>query len=168
VDEVAGVLPDLGRSRVPGTTRIRRVLAVRPRGAPPTESLLETLMVQLARTLPEVGELVRQHELYEDELFVARIDLCRPGDGFFLELDGQQHKDQPLYDARRETAIVAATGWLPGRFTWTEVTRFRRATQRRLVALVLQARRLHHGRSTFRADVVILGGLSGFDHRFSA
>src|SRR4051794_40031412 len=34
------------------TLRVQRVLAVRPAGAAPTESLLETLMVQLARTVP--------------------------------------------------------------------------------------------------------------------
>lgn len=38
----------------------RRVLAMRPAGAPPTESLLETLMVQLIRTVPALPEPVRQ------------------------------------------------------------------------------------------------------------
>jgi very-short-patch-repair endonuclease len=51
----------------------------------------------------------------ESGLFVARVDLCKPEIGLFLELDGQHHKDQPVYDARRETAVVAATGMLPGR-----------------------------------------------------
>jgi very-short-patch-repair endonuclease len=142
VEELHDAVPILGRSRVPGTTRIRRVLALRPPGAPPTESLLETMTVQLARGVPGVGELVRQYELRDDNgLFVARIDLSRPDDGYFLELDGEHHKDQPVYDARRETAIVATTGWLPGRFTWTEVTRVPRTTQRRLAAIAAQARR---------------------------
>ena len=142
IAEVEGARPDLGRRRAPGAKRIRRVLAVRPPGAPPTESLLETLMVQLARTVAGLPDPVRQlrvEDAHGD--FVARLDLAWPDLGLFLELDGQQHKDQPLYDARRETAVVAATGWLPGRFTWTEVTRLPASTRRRLAALAGQARR---------------------------
>jgi very-short-patch-repair endonuclease len=58
----------------------------------------------------------------------------------FIELDGQQHKDQPVYDARRETAVVAATGWLCGRFTWREVVHLSTTTARRVDALAEQAR----------------------------
>ena len=125
-----------------GSARITRVLARRPVGAPPTESLLETLMVQLARTVPGLGEPVRQYEVFDASgSFVARVDLCWPDIGLFLELDGQHHRDQPVYDARRETAVVAATGWLPGRFTWHEVTRVPRATARRLEAIAAQCSR---------------------------
>src|SRR5207342_946684 len=52
VAALESLVPQLGRARTPGTARIRRVLALRPPGAPPTESLLETLCVQLARTVP--------------------------------------------------------------------------------------------------------------------
>ncbi len=127
---------------VPGAARIRRVLADRPRGAPPTESLLETLMVQLAREIPGLDPPTRQLVIrFEDGRFVARLDLSWPALGLFLELDGEHHLGQPVYDSMRETAVVAATGWLCGRFTWTEVTRFRRHTMRRLTKLVEQARR---------------------------
>src|SRR4051812_14659314 len=78
---------------VPGVRRIRRVLARRGDG-PPTESLLETLMVQLIRTVPELPDPVRQHVVETaDGAFVARVDLCWPDLGIFIELDGQQHKD---------------------------------------------------------------------------
>src|SRR5207245_1608675 len=40
--------------------RIRRVLGRRPPGAPPTESLLETLMVQLCRQVRSLPTLERQ------------------------------------------------------------------------------------------------------------
>jgi very-short-patch-repair endonuclease len=142
IDAIEAELPRLSASRVPGTRRIRRVLALRPPGAPATESLLETLMVQLARDVPEVGELVRQHEVDDDDhgAFIARVDLARPDLGFFLELDGEHHEGQPVYDAMRQTAVVAATGMLPGRFTWTEVTRFPNTTKRRLAALARRAR----------------------------
>ncbi len=132
-----------GRRR--GVTRIRRVLALRPEDASPTESLLETLMVQLARTVPGLGPPVRQYEVFNAHgEFVARVDLAWPELGLFIELDGQQHRDQPVYDASRQTAIIAATGWLCGRFTWHEVVDLPRVTARRLAALVDQARRGPH------------------------
>jgi very-short-patch-repair endonuclease len=137
VDHVAGELHEMGRRRTPGTTRIRRVLELRPYDAPPTESLLETLMVQLIRKYSRLPEPTRQHvvvDRYGD--FVARVDLAWPELGVFIELDGEHHKSQPRYDARRETAVVATTGWLPARFTWTEVTRIPELTARRLIDIV--------------------------------
>lgn len=142
IADLEAALPELGRRRTPGVGRVRRVLSARPQGAPPTESLLETLMVQLVRRVPELPPPTRQYVVRDaHDGFVARVDLAWPELGLFLELDGQHHKGQPLYDARRETAIVAATGWLCGRFTWTEVTRHPTATARRLSSLVDQARR---------------------------
>lgn len=132
VEQLAGV------HRAWGSSRIRRVLALRPPNAPATGSLLETLMVQLVRpVLPDPVRQLRIENAYGD--FVAYLDLAWPQPGVFLELDGEQHKGQPVYDARRETAVVAATGWLPGRFTWTEVVRFPKATRARAVALVDRA-----------------------------
>jgi hypothetical protein len=126
----------------PGAGRVRRVLPRRPPGAPPTESLLETLMVQLARTVDGLPDPVRQLEVFDaDERFVARVDLAWPEIGVFVELDGQHHKDQPVHDARRQTAVTAATGWLCARFTWHEVVHVPTTTARRLAALADQARR---------------------------
>lgn len=142
IEAIEALLPELSRSRTPGTPRIRRVLALRPPGASPTESLLETLMAQLARDIPGLPPPVRQFTVYDEhEEFVARVDLCWPQLGLFIELDGQQHTGQPVYDARRETAVGAATGWLVGRFTWYEVVHLPRQTTLRLAALVEQARR---------------------------
>lgn len=141
IDDIAAVVPELGRARYPGTTRIRRVLALRPPGAAPTESLLETLMVQLVREVPNLPTPVRQLVVTTASgVFVARIDLAWPSLGLFIELDGQHHLGQPVYDASRETAIVATKGWLCGRFTWTEVVRLPESTRRRLSALAEQAR----------------------------
>jgi very-short-patch-repair endonuclease len=123
--------------------RIQRVLALRPVNAPPTESLLETLMVQLIRTEPRLPTPERQVVVLNKwEGFVARVDLAWPEYGIFLELDGQHHLGQPLYDASRQTAVVAAKGWLPGRFTWHEVTCSRKPTCRRLMELFEQASQL--------------------------
>jgi very-short-patch-repair endonuclease len=142
VAEIEKWLPELGRRRTPGVSRIKRVLALRPTGAPPTGSILETMFVQLRRRVPGSTEPVRQFEVRNrwDE-FVAFVDLCWPELGLFIELDGQHHAGQPVHDARRETAVIAATGWLVGRFTWDEVTRHPAATARRLAELIEQARR---------------------------
>jgi hypothetical protein len=37
--------------------------------------------------------------------------------------------------------VTAATGWLCGRFTWTEVVHYRAVTTRRFAGVVDQARR---------------------------
>jgi len=140
IAELEALVPDLSRARRPGTPRIRRVLARRPAGAPPTESLLETVALQLARGVPLLGEMARQHEVVsEHRTFVARVDLSKPSLGVFFELDGQQHRGQPVYDATRETAIVAATGWLPARFTWHQITRTPRWSQRQMANVAAQA-----------------------------
>ena len=99
-------------------------------------------MVQLVREVDGLWEPSRQYRIYNSAgILVARVDLCWPELGLFIELDGQHHRHQPLYDARRETAVVAATGWLPGRFTWYEVVRARRSTACRVADLAGQARR---------------------------
>ena len=72
---------------------------------------------------------------------LARVDLAWPELGLFIELDGQRHRDQPVHDSSRETAIVALTGWLCGRFTWHEVANTPVITVRRLQGLAEQARR---------------------------
>ena len=139
--EVESAVAGQTRARRPEVARIRRVLARRPTGAPPTESLLETYAVQLARTVPGLADPVRQYVVERDGLFVARVDLAWPDLGLFVELDGQHHKGQPVYDARRETAVVAATGWICARFTWHEIVVIPNTTTRRLAEIVEQCRR---------------------------
>ncbi|MEY2398509.1 MAG: hypothetical protein QOJ00_1683 [Actinomycetota bacterium] len=76
-----------------------------------------------------------------DGRFVARVDLAWPEFGVFLELDGQAHKHQPVYDAARQTAIVAATGWLCARCTWRQVALNTTATARAIADVLAQANR---------------------------
>lgn len=142
IGAIEAALADMSRARTPGVARIRRVLALRPRGAPPTESLLETLMVQLVRTAPGVPEPDRQVEVFDDNRkCFARVDLAWRDVGAYAELDGQQHEGQPVYDASRETAVTGATGWLCGRWTWNEVRYTPRASGRRRVSVIRQAER---------------------------
>ncbi len=133
---------DAAAGRQRGARRMRRVMSRRPAGAAPTGSILETLMVQLARRVRDLPPPDRQVIVANaNGEFVARVDLAWPALGLFVELDGQHHKDQPVYDARRETAVVAATGWLCGRFTWREVVDLAVITARRLAELADRARR---------------------------
>lgn len=142
IEELESLLDELGRRRTPGIVRIRRVLALRPAGAAPTGSILETRFVQLRRRVAGSTEPTRQFEVVDRSgETVAFVDLCWPELGLFIELDGQFHLGQPVHDARRETAVIAATGWLVGRFTWDEVVRHPVATARRLEELLDQARR---------------------------
>lgn len=140
IAELQRWLPELGRRRTPGVARINRVLALRPEGAPPTGSILETMFVQLVRAagLPEPLRQVRIFNEHGD--FVADVDFAWPELGLFIELDGQHHAGQPVYDARRETNVIAATGWLVGRFTWDEVVRYTNSTARQLDKLLTRAR----------------------------
>jgi hypothetical protein len=103
--------------------RVRRV--IKSRGGldvPHTDSVLETLAIQLIRRegLPEP---VRQYRVFDPDTgrLVARLDLAWPELGIFVELDGQQHKDQPVYDARRQTLVTAIKRWQCGRLTWDDV-----------------------------------------------
>jgi len=115
IAEIESALPALGRARTPGVQRMRRVLALRPVGARPTESLLETLMVQLIRPPDCLPEPVRQHDVCDDHGdFVARVDLAWPELGLFVELDGQHHEGQPVYDARGRRPSSRPQAGYPG------------------------------------------------------
>jgi hypothetical protein len=137
ISDIQATLPELSRARTPGVNRIRRVLTFRPPDAPPTGSVLETMAVQLIRSDSSLPTPTRQVEVRNrwDE-FVAYVDLAFPEYGVFLELDGSGHKDQPQYDATRQTAVVAAKKWLVGRFSWNDITRCQRQTLRRLHELL--------------------------------
>lgn len=141
IADIEAALAEMSKARIPGVRRIRRVLARRPVGAPPTESLLETLAVQMIRAagLPEP---TRQYVVWTgDGRFVARVDLAWPDLGVFLELDGQHHAGQPVYDASRQTAVAGVTGWLCARCTWDQVVKNPRATSRGIEAVLHQSAR---------------------------
>lgn len=114
--------------------RVRRVLETRGGlEMPNTDSLLETLAIQLLRRDPRIPVPIRQFPIHLGTgRRLAKLDLCWPALGLFVELDGQQHEDQPVYDARRQTEVTAVTGWRCGRLTWDEVTQWPEATLRLL------------------------------------
>jgi very-short-patch-repair endonuclease len=101
------------------------------------------MAVQLCRRVAGLGEPTRQFEVTSASgHFVAFVDLSWPELGIFLELDGQQHEGQPVYDAVRQTNVVAATGWLVVRLTWDDVHRRPVGTARRLAMVLATARQV--------------------------
>lgn len=142
VDDELALISELSARRTPGVARMRRVLSLRPDGAPPTESRLETIAIQIARKAEDVPEPTRQHVVRNRHgEFVARLDVSWPELGGFLELDGLGHRQQPVHDATRESAVVAATGWLCNRMTWREAYNNTKWAARRLSEFIAQARR---------------------------
>jgi len=133
-----GELDEWQRQQTRSGRRIRQVVKLRGGlDIPATESLLETLTVQLLRKDPSLPVPTRQFAVYDRyDNFVGRPDLCWPDLGVFLELDGQQHKNQPVYDARRQTRITRVTGWRCPRLTWDEVHDFPKSTLRELAELL--------------------------------
>jgi hypothetical protein len=63
---------------------------------------------QLARRVPWLGVPVRQLRITDEHrCFIALVDRAWPVWGLFIELDGEHHKDQPAYDARRHGGAQA-------------------------------------------------------------
>ena len=125
---------------IKGVRRARRVMEMRPHNARPTGSYLETKFVQMLRKNTDLPAPERQWEVRRPSGgFVGYLDFCWPDIGLFIECDGQQHDLQAVYDASRETAVVALMGWLPGRFTWHQVVRTPVDTARRVEQLYEKA-----------------------------
>ncbi len=134
-------LADAASGHGRGLAVLREVLSRRGDGTPPTESMLETLAVQLCRLVPGLPPPRRQVVVRTaGGMFVARVDLAWPELGMFLELDGQHHEGQPVYDAARQTAVVAATGWRPIRLTWTALVDHRADCIRKILDVMAYGR----------------------------
>jgi len=107
-----------------GAPRLRRVLARRVPGSPPTDSELETRYLQVIRA-GDVPPPVRQHRVLDDTgRCIGRLDLCWPEVGLWVELDGRATHDRPqalLYDRHRQNEVATRLQWLPLRFTWDDV-----------------------------------------------
>lgn len=104
VGELRDVLRNSGTAALPGARLLAVALDARGDGSRPTDSHLETRMVQVARRhgLPAPG---RQVEIRDQGRFVARVDL-RFG-GVIVELDGREfHEDRFQEDRARWDALV--------------------------------------------------------------
>lgn len=115
-------LGELSRPGRPGPAPLRRVLVRRPRGAPPTESDLETRFLQVLRAAG-VLQPVRQHRVKLPDGGSVRLDFAYPDKVLFIETDGYDpHRSRRAFvrDRRRENQVVLL-GWKPLRFTWVDV-----------------------------------------------
>jgi predicted transcriptional regulator of viral defense system len=88
-DSVRGMLRRLARSGRRGVRKLRRVLDARAPGQRPTESEMETRLLQILREdgLPEG---ISQYEIWHEGRFVARVDRAYPEQRVALEYDSDQ------------------------------------------------------------------------------
>jgi hypothetical protein len=87
------ILDRSGGRGVRGAGVLRTVLALRPSGARPTASALETRAVQEIRKqgLPPPE---RQFVVLDGKTFVAQVDLAYPRKRLVIEVDSREHHDQ--------------------------------------------------------------------------
>lgn len=114
LDSVRATLARLGRSGRNGVGTLRALLEERSPGRQPTESEMETLMLQVLRRwgLPEP---VTQYEIRRAGRFVARVDAAYPQWHIAIEYDSYEHhagRKAHDRDSARRGKIIAA-GWLP-------------------------------------------------------
>jgi hypothetical protein len=112
--ELAAMVKRLSRSGRPGGPTIRELLAARDPNRRPTESEMETRLLQAMRAhgLPEP---TTQHEVRHGSAFIGRVDIAYPDAKIAIEYDsdefhtgrGATHRDRD-----RRHRLVAA-GWLP-------------------------------------------------------
>jgi predicted transcriptional regulator of viral defense system len=110
---VVATLGRLGRSGRNGVGKLRRLLDARSPDRKPTESEMETMLLQILRRsgLPEP---VTQYEIRRADRFVARSDAAYPQWRIAIEYDSYQHhtgRKAIDHDNDRRNRIVAA-GWV--------------------------------------------------------
>jgi very-short-patch-repair endonuclease len=113
-ESVRATVARLGRSGRNGAGTLRQLLDARSPTRRPTESEMETLLVQVLRQkgLPEP---VTQHEIRCGGKFVARVDAAYPKWRIAIEYDSYKHhtgRKAIDRDSARRNKLLAA-GWLP-------------------------------------------------------
>lgn len=113
-DSVRTTLTRLGRSGRNGVGAVRRLLATHGPDRKPTESEMETLLLQVLRR-KGFPEPVTQYEIRRAGRFVARVDAAYPQWRIAIEYDSYEyHAGRKAHDRDndRRNKVVAA-GWLP-------------------------------------------------------
>ena len=112
-----------GRGRR-GAGVAREILAVRDPGSAPTESMFETLLDRLLRGagLPIP---VRQHEVKQGDIVLARLDFAWPELRVGLEAEGLRwHAGRQAFQRGVDRANdLALTRWTVIRVTWDDLVR---------------------------------------------
>ena len=128
---------ELGGLLRPGGRVVRAVLERKKSGERPAGSILETRFRQLLRRagLPEP---VSQHEIYDGDELVARVDFAYPEFGVVIEVDGEERhsgRSPRKHDARRDRRL-AALGFIPLRFHWDDVHKIPEVVARDILAVI--------------------------------
>jgi hypothetical protein len=114
VNSVRATLTRLGRSGRNGVGTLRRLLDARSPDRKPTESEMETMLLQLLRRTG-FPEPVTQYEIRRAGQFVARVDAAYPQWHVAIEYDSYEYhagrKAHERDNSRRNK--IAAAGWLP-------------------------------------------------------
>jgi hypothetical protein len=112
--ELAAMVKRLSRSGRPGGPTIRELLAARDPARRPTESEMETRLLQAMRAhgLPEP---MTQHEVWQGSAFIGRVDVAYPDAKIAIEYDSDEFHSGRVAKKRdrgRRQRLIAA-GWLP-------------------------------------------------------
>ncbi len=112
--ELAAMVKRLSRSGRPGGPTLRQLLDARDPARRPTESEMETRLIQAMRAhgLPEPAT---QHEVWQGSAFIGRVDVAYPNAKIAIEYDSDEFhsgRASQLRDRGRRQRLIAA-GWLP-------------------------------------------------------
>jgi very-short-patch-repair endonuclease len=114
LDELDRTVRRLSRPGRPGSVTLRRLVQGRLGSHRPTESVMETKLLQAIRAagLPEPQV---QYEVWAGDAFIGRVDFAYPDAKIAIEYDSDEHhtgRSATNRDRARRHELIAA-GWLP-------------------------------------------------------
>jgi hypothetical protein len=114
LEELNATVKRVSRSGRPGGPVLRELIAARSPDRRPTESEMETRLLQAIRTHGLPAPVV-QYEIWNGSVFVARVDAAYPDSMIAIEYDSDEFHTGRVATGRdrdRRRRFVAA-GWLP-------------------------------------------------------
>jgi hypothetical protein len=112
--ELDATLRRLSRSGRPGGPTLRTLLDGRNPGRRPTESEMETRLLQSMRAFG-LPDPTTQHEVWQGAMFIARVDVAYPDLKIAIEYDSDEfHSGRAAIRRDRDRRhLLLAAGWLP-------------------------------------------------------
>ncbi|MGH9892199.1 MAG: hypothetical protein ACREA0_09505, partial [bacterium] len=108
---VKGRLDDLRRPGLRGAAVLREIIESRDPVLVPTESIFETRFYRMLKKSRRLPPPVRQHRVFDDLGFVARLDLAWPPVKVGVECHSLRwHANRTKRDARRHNRLTTL-GW---------------------------------------------------------
>jgi very-short-patch-repair endonuclease len=120
--------PELGRHG--GKRTLSRLLRLRA-GSGPTDSYLETQLVRLARER-RLPKLVLQHQVWDGERFIGRVDFAYPKEKIAIEMEGfdPHFGRKPFDEDRARSNDLQDIGWIVIQVTATHLAQDPDAVER--------------------------------------